>query len=172
MGLRKRTPAVKRYWYFVTQVDFSKDTTLMPRCPYSMADGEPYIKRICVAPTVAHCLSAIGAYGSVNVYRTKRRVNGYKCWNVPDSKLTNEHWLFDPTKFEFVTQLKSDPFLYHMTERGHAKDTPGYDGQRREKRSIVRNLSRIDPRLAVLRLSDQRWFPEGGRKDPLALEED
>lgn len=47
-----------RYFYHITPEDWGVKTTLKPKQVNQCCD-EPVVARICVAPTVPHCLSAI-----------------------------------------------------------------------------------------------------------------
>lgn len=159
MKSTRTAPKQKRYWYFVTGINFGDKTMLSPRNPSSACDGEPVLRRICMAPTAAHCLSAIGLYEhNAHVYRTTRRVSASKCWDVPDDEITKEHWLFRVGHFERIAVIPMEPIYRYMNSRGYAKGESGYLNQRREKRRIVEYLIKLDPRLARLGLSDQKWY--------------
>jgi hypothetical protein len=159
MNTKSTAPKQKRYWYFVTGNFFGDSIQLRPRIPHTAGEEEPRIKRICVAPTIAHCLSAVVMYDRVaNIYRTKRRVNASKCWGVGDSEITKEHWLFRPTEFELVGSIDISRIAHNMEHRGYAKsDGDGYLIQKKEKRAITKFLARRDQRLARIGLSDTKW---------------
>lgn len=71
-----------------------------------MDEREPEIERICVAPTLSGCLSAINFYyQTLRVYRTMEKVESYVPYRVADSKITGERWLMSPTWFEHVLTL-------------------------------------------------------------------
>lgn len=91
-----------RRWYHLSTnfnhrliriVPWDKDFS---RCP-----TEPPGKRICVAPTIEQCLTALPyCEGSeYTVYRTVKRLKAMKPVNVFDSKVTQEGWLQKPTEF-------------------------------------------------------------------------
>lgn len=140
------------------------NTRLKPRTPFSMANGEPEIKRICVAPTAAHCLSAIGlSYTSpIYVYRTEKQVYATKAWNVPDSDLTDEHFILRPVNFELVCVLSRQQskrmYMRGMFEtRGYGGNTKEYNDQLKEHKKIVSSISRYKKELSNKKFSDNRF---------------
>lgn len=155
----------KRYWYFITQEDMGDKMTLSPRTPLNMGDGEPKKKRICVAPTVAHCMSAICLYDydcqhrSTHVYRTIRKVRGHETYDVPDAYFTKEHWLLSKTQFERVDTIGlSRRVRWAEGSRGGSSKADHWD-QQRDKQNIVRYLGKRDKRLVCKVESNQRWKP-------------
>lgn len=159
MKTKSTAPKQKRYWYFVTGNYFGDKVRLFPRLPHTAGPDEPKLKRICVAPTIAHCLSAVVMYDRVaNIYRTERRVKATRCWDVGDSEITKEHWLFRPINFELVGSIDISHVADNMEHRGYSKsDGNGYLIQKKEKRAITKFLARRDPRLARVGLSDTKW---------------
>lgn len=152
----------KRYWYFITQQNMGDKVSLTPRRPINMGDEEPLLKRICVAPTAAHCASAICLWSGtpVRVYRTVRKVTGVKPYSVPDSTITKEHWLLGKTRFELVCQFEiSERCYWPYGARG---DSRGKDGisQRKDKRNIMRFMKRRDRRLYIIDEANQKWRME------------
>ena len=68
---------------------------------------EPNNERICVAPTIEHCLAAVpyAPGDEFTVYRTARKVKANKPKEVHDAHLTGEGWIQEPTMFERVGKL-------------------------------------------------------------------
>lgn len=100
-----------RYWYHISTTLGDKHITLIPWDEDSSSNRgglEPLGKRICVAPTIEQCITAIPYYlGSVcNIYRTKSKIKADAPNNVFDSKITHEGWLYDPTSFIKIGVLK------------------------------------------------------------------
>lgn len=62
---------------------------------------EPDLKKICVAPTIAGCLSAIlpCVTGELAIYKTARKVETVDPWNVSDVEITGERWIVRPATF-------------------------------------------------------------------------
>lgn len=155
----------KRYWYFITQEDMGAKMTLTPRTPLSMGDGEPRRKRICVAPTAAHCMSAICLYNyeceerTTHVYRTLREVNGYETYDVPDAYFTKEHWLLSKTKFERVDTLRISKRVGWAEGSRGGSSKRDHGEQKRDLHNIVRYLGKRDKRLVCAVESNQRWKP-------------
>lgn len=161
----------KRYWYFVTQDFMGHEMCLEPRRPHSAGSGEPTIKRICVAPTAAHCMSAIylSQHEPIYVYRTARRLNATKAWDVIDASITGEHFLLRKTKFEFVASL-SAAWVNEMHTHGCFDSRCGSKGsyewkdQLRGRRTFARSLRKFDTTLAYATASDVRVKKETEQK--------
>lgn len=161
----------KRYWYFITQDFMGTEMELSPRMPHSAGDDEPRIKRICVAPTAGHCMSAIMIFTNdpVYVYRTARRLVAEKAWNVGDSKITHEHFLRRTSKFEFVSAISPGWIKKYNTkgafdDRGYKPGQHGYGEQIRQKDQIIRGIIRLDRRLGIISESDSRFHFNGEQK--------
>lgn len=151
---------IKRYWYFVTEEDMGDQMSLTPRCPINMGDDEPTLKRICVAPTPAHCMSAINIYQNiVHVYRTVRPVKGHKPYSVGDSRITKEHWLKTKTRFERVTALDVTKSNWGRGSRGGSMEHY-HSEQRTDKKRIFSGMWKRDPRLCTIQRADTRWKPK------------
>lgn len=86
-----------RFWYHVSQKNIGYKAYFEPREIY--VAGESIRPRICVAPTVAHCLAAVSHKKDVYIYRTYRKVAARYPYSVCDSYITKERWLLDPTCF-------------------------------------------------------------------------
>lgn len=148
-----------RYWYFVTEKDMGATMTLHPRKPWGMSEDEPSTKRICVAPTAAHCMSAIdvgsdarsGETGKVYVYRTRRQVKARVPYSVYDSHITKEHWLMSSTRFTLVDVLNINTNLTWNRLKWDECE------QRKDLRAIKAWCTRRRPELGVKQHSNQLW---------------
>lgn len=153
---RVRVKADARYWYFITQKDMGEEMSLSPRHPIHTDDDEPLLRRICVAPTAAHCMTAISLYthSDLYVYRTRRKVKATKAWNVYDSHITKEHWLLGKTRFVKVDTIdfkkQGDTYCNWFTV-GSEED------QYRSKTAIISWCRRRDPRLSTIKHANELW---------------
>ena len=102
-----------RYWFHVTdKKDWGNEKTLRPRTPCSVATDEnceplePLTPRICVAPTISGCLSAIWYCGNESIYVTAKKVKAVKA-KAPDARVTGEHWILEPCKFVAYRDISS-----------------------------------------------------------------
>ncbi len=100
-----------QYWYHLTEMNWGDEVSLYPRKHgLHRQDTEPGIKRICVAPSVPHCLVALGLclLGNVNVYRTKYKVQArvVNKKEVSDVLDTQEAWLLNKTEFVKVRTIR------------------------------------------------------------------
>jgi len=104
MSKKKSPYKNKRYWYHVSTTLKNKKIHLIPWDETKSAnrDGdEPPGKRICVAPTIEQCITAIPYVLTeiCNIYRTETKVIAHKPSGVFDAKVTQEGWLCVPTPF-------------------------------------------------------------------------
>lgn len=144
----------KQYWYFITGTDMGSTMTLKPRTPHAMSAGEPLTKRICVAPTAAHCMSAvdIGARGNwLYIYRTRRQVKARVPYSVYDSHITQEHWLHTNTRFTLVDVLDVSQ------KRSWSRLKWQEDEQKRDLKAIKSWCKRRSPRLVVKQEANKLW---------------
>lgn len=99
----------KQYYYHLSSLYLDgPEVTLVPRkYGENRGEGEPEVRRICVAPSPEHCIIALGDLldEKVYVYRTKNKVKGTEPYDVPDAVVTQERWLIRPTKFVLQTTL-------------------------------------------------------------------
>jgi hypothetical protein len=75
---------------------------------FNRGGDEPAGKRICVAPSVEQCLTAIPYYlgAVVTIYRTKTPVKASCPIGVYDAVVTQEGWITEPTMFVKLGILK------------------------------------------------------------------
>lgn len=156
----------KQYWYFVTGENMGTTMTLKPRTPHSMSEDEPACKRICVAPTAAHCMSALDVLykleseRKVYVYRTRRAVKARVPYSVYDSHITQEHWLHTPTRFTLVDIL-------HIPKNHRWLNLSWLDDdQRRNQRAIKSWCARRSPALSTKRHANNKWKSPRTKPNP------
>ncbi len=89
-------------------------TTLYPR---KTGEHRPFSEsetpRICVGPSVPHCMIALGTLllngDKIHVYRTTKKVNAKPAdETVHDADITHEHWRTTPTTFTHIYTIKPD----------------------------------------------------------------
>lgn len=120
--------------FYHVSTDVQKDGVFYPRYPESIMEGEfASIQRVCVAPTIDDCLSAIPNGGSRLDELNDRQQGFYKVFRidteklgipeneiitsthlfenemVPDAEWTEEHWIL--TDF---TVSEEDTFMIHL----------------------------------------------------------
>lgn len=93
-----------RYWYHISTTLKRKRHYLTPwdnSKGFNRSSAEPDIKRICVAPSVAHCLTAVPYSPGEKyiIYRTAHKVKATKAKGVYDANVTLEGWIQTPTMF-------------------------------------------------------------------------
>ena len=106
----------RRYWYHISTTLKYKEILLKPwdnaRSLMSKASNrdysEPDTERICVAPSMAHCLTAVPYCpgDTYHIYRTKSRIKANKPEDVFDSNITQEAWIQKPTVFVNIGTLR------------------------------------------------------------------
>lgn len=98
-----------KYYYHITENNWGKQKTLLPR---SNGDNrgveESKTPRICVSPSIAQCMVAIYCYGNDwFVYRTKKKVNAKEPISIADAHITDEKWLCKKTAFVRVGKIRN-----------------------------------------------------------------
>ena len=126
----------KRYWYHVSNTLTRKQHKLIPwnnSQGMNRSDDEPDGKRICVAPSVAHCLTAVPYCLSefYVVYRTKEPIKAHKAHGVFDAEITQEGWIKRPTVFVKIGTLDLDDVeigegISHVIKEAASKGKPSY----------------------------------------------
>lgn len=102
---RKASPYKnRRYWYHVSTTLEKKHERLVPwdeKEGFNRSGDEPHGKRICVAPSIEQCITAIPyCLGTIlTIYRTKLPVKATRATGIFDVKVTEEGWLQKPTSF-------------------------------------------------------------------------
>ena len=102
----------RRYWYHLSsRLDKRGKFVLKPwgdeRAVNRDFANEPDNKRICVAPTIPQCLTALPQSSvDLNIYRTLRKVKAEKPVGVFDAKITQEGWLTKPIMFVYIGTIK------------------------------------------------------------------
>ena len=101
---KKSIYASRRYWYHLSSTIKSDQVLLKPwdnSRGFNRSECEPNDERICVSPSMAHCITAIPYCpgDTYNVYRTKSRVKANKPKEVFDAHITKEGWIQKPTVF-------------------------------------------------------------------------
>lgn len=115
-----------RHYYHIRQSDdWGSEVTLYPkeegkfRCPF-----EPLVPRICVAPTIPQCIVALGNLLNekpIYVYKTKYEIADrdiIEPYEVPDSHITDEAWLCEPTDFVLDRVIKDHTYYTAPTAGG------------------------------------------------------
>lgn len=100
----------KRYWYHVSTTLNRRRQKLIPwdeSKGFNRGGDEPAGNRICVAPTLEQCITAVPyALATIfTIYRTERKVKPVKAKKVYDSEITDEGWLLEPTVMVRVGKL-------------------------------------------------------------------
>ena len=95
-----------RYWYHISTT-LSKQLEYLTPWSNSMktfnrGPCEPNNERICVAPTVEQCLTAVpyAPGDTFTVYRTARKCKANKPSEVHDAHITGEGWIQEPMMFQ------------------------------------------------------------------------
>lgn len=100
-----------RYWYHISTTLMDKQVYLTPRDnsrSSNRSPSEPNDKRICVAPTIAHCIAAVPYMPGerYTIYRTRRRMTASPPKEIYDAHITQEGWIQVPTMFERIGFLR------------------------------------------------------------------
>lgn len=117
--MRRKEPLYtkRRYWYHVSTTLRRNELRLTPwdeqKSP-NRGTCEPEGARICVAPTIEQCITAIPYYRNstftFTVYRTKSPVMAKRpspTKDIFDWRVTREGWLLKPTNFIKIGSIRS-----------------------------------------------------------------
>lgn len=136
---KKSIYARRKYWYHLSSTIKHKSVLLKPRDNsrgFNRTEAEPNDERICVAPSMAHCLTAIPYCpgDTYQVYRTKSRVKANQPTKVFDSNVTLEGWIQKPTVFVRVGTLTLEDVeqgekLQHIVDASASGDSPQTSGK-------------------------------------------
>ena len=117
--LRKRSLFENpRYWYHISTTLTKKREYLTPwdnSKGFNRSSAEPDVKRTCVGPSVAHCLTAVPYSPGEKyiLYRTAQKVKANEAKGVYDANVTLEGWIQTPMMFVRIGTLS----LRSMTKR-------------------------------------------------------
>lgn len=134
---KKSIYSYKRYWYHLSSTLTRKKYYIVPwKNDDNRSGDEPEGKRICVAPSIAHCLTAIpyGLTDSYHIYRTESRVKASKPDGVFDSHITKEGWLQTPTIFVKMgtidlEEIEKGENVDNVTPEAASSNEPRYSGR-------------------------------------------
>lgn len=114
----------KRYWYHLSSNLTEKEINLLPwgnDKGFNRSGLEPDGERICVAPSIEQCITAIPYWYSswYNIYKTKNKVIAEKpkTKKIFDSHITDEGWIKIPTTF-----IKMGSINFEDVEKGLGKE--------------------------------------------------
>jgi len=93
----------KRYWYHLSDKHTDDTITIVPWDNRSRRSaGEPDGRRLCVGPSIAHCLTALPHREKFMVYKTKEKVIAEEPDGIYDSSITKEGWITNRVELEKV----------------------------------------------------------------------
>jgi hypothetical protein len=107
-----------RYWYHISTTLTNKREYLKPwdnSKGFNRSTVEPDVKRTCVGPSVAHCLTAVPYSPGEEyiVYRTAYKVKAIQAQDVYDANATLEGWIQTPMMFVRIGTLS----LWSMSQK-------------------------------------------------------
>jgi hypothetical protein len=130
------------YYYHISSKIKPEDCCLTPKFPgVNYAPLEPWLKKICVCPTITGCLSAVAPctplrVKKIKVFKTKYKIKGYDpfCENdcnyfktkypVADAHITGEKWLLKETKFKYIGYINIDELPKELLYSDVGDDKP------------------------------------------------
>lgn len=129
----------KRRWYHLSTTLTKIEEYLIPwnsETAYNRCYSEPEGCRICVAPTIEQCLTAIPYHLTAvcQIYKTKEKLKATCPINVFDSKVTQEGWLLHPTCFIRIGTIELEDVerglkIDHVISESASKNEPRYSGK-------------------------------------------
>lgn len=129
----------KRYWYHVSTTLFGNEETLTPWGTgkgFNRSYNEPLGDRICVAPSIEQCITAIPYTLAAHliIYRTKDKVLAAPPADVFDMFITEEGWIQNTTTFVKIGELDFDYIekalkVENVKPEGASVGKPAYSGK-------------------------------------------
>lgn len=141
---------VSIYYYHVTPKNLGSSYIFVPRKIVDADEREPDIKRVCVAPSISCCFSAIypNGYSEYFVYRTKNKVRASCTYNVYDVSVTKEKWLLSPTEFIRIAKIR-DVSDYPCSSRGDEDYLKTQKRDREKIKNIISNRIKDEEEIKV-----------------------
>ena len=109
----KKLSNYKGKLYFISEKDID-NTTLKPRIPDNYFTKNGYenssIKRVCFAPSINKCLTALSQNCSNKEYFVYEPMGEFEVYkpstkDVPDCKITGEMWIVEPVKIKKIGKI-------------------------------------------------------------------
>ena len=109
-----------RYWYHISRKDLGDAKLFEPVENWANRDAmEPKGARICVAPSIAHCLVATVSTFQMTIYRTKTRMVAKRAHSdVWDAAITKEGWFLEPVEFVKIGVFNPQDFYKQCEKDG------------------------------------------------------
>jgi len=131
--------SVERHWYHVSSTLKKELEMLIPWdnfTGFNRTIDEPEGARICVAPTIEQCLTAIPypLNAKFTIYQTLNMVLARQPYDVFDASITQEGWIEVPTEFikigtlSFI-QIEKGLKISHVIEQAGAMDDVCYSDE-------------------------------------------
>jgi hypothetical protein len=146
------------YYYHVSSKIKPEDCCLKPKFPgVNYASLEPWVKKICVCPTITGCLSAVAPctplkIKKIKVFKSKYRIKGYDpfCDNgynyfktkypVADAHITGEKWLLKDTKFKYIGYINISELPEDLLHSNVGDDDPYL---LKEQKRILKKINKM-----------------------------
>ena len=121
MVTKKRLYKFPRYWYHLSKTLKEKEITLTPiDDSTNRSYEEPAGARICVAPTIEQCITALtyNLHQTFYIYRTKNIIKAKEPSEnaIFDVEITNEGWIEIPMTFVKIGKLDFDRIVDILLE--------------------------------------------------------
>lgn len=156
MPKKKSVYGTVRYWYHVSTTLTKKEEHLIPwdeENGFNRGGDEPLGKRICVAPSIEQCITAIPySLDTVcTIYRTAKKVRATKPVNVYDVPVTQEGWLMKPTLFIKIGKLKFEE-VEKKLELDNVIEEAASEGELNGSRKVLRWWKKADVKRFIKRV--------------------
>jgi len=123
----------KRYWYHLSYNFSTPEIEIFPWDNWRRRAGsEPSGNRLCVCPSVAHCLTALPHRPLYHIYRTFSKIIAEEPEGVYDSEVTKEAWIVKKIKLKKIGFIDLDKISEELGWRPiEAAVVPRIDWSRR-----------------------------------------
>lgn len=149
-GTKNGLYSKRRYWYHISTTLGKKHEYLIPwgeKKGANRSGAEPDGERVCVAPSIEQCLTALPYYlGTIcTVYRTKSPLKVTKPRGVFDARITHEGWIERPASFVKVGILRFEDVEKELEVENVIEEAASY-GNIERSRKVLRwwRLARLN----------------------------
>jgi hypothetical protein len=135
----------KKFWYHCSKTNLGDSITLSPKKNIEV-ENEPEESRLCVAPSAAHCLTAISfpCCEKLYIYKTVRKVKAKYPYDVCDAFITEEKWLKRSIRFKLVATIDCNKYIKisNKTRNFRAGDKTCFRIQKRHLKKLQTLLNK------------------------------
>lgn len=150
MALKKYLYKIPRYWYHVSSTLNRRNVKLTPRDDsVGRAMDEPPGARICVAPSIEQCITALPycVWKKYYIYRTENKIIASRPLKnaIYDGEITQEGWILEKMNFIKLGSINFDKISAFLIEKNKEMIDESASGDSIEySKEVLRWWKRVD----------------------------